>query len=62
MLLNVGQICAALGLSRATFYRVRRNDPSFPCAKVVNGSPRWTRADVEGWVARRALTATPGVL
>ena len=55
MLLNVQQVIARLGISRPGFYKLLKNDPTFPPALYVTPrSPRWREEAIEAWIDSRA--------
>lgn len=55
MLLSVKQVCEKLGVSRATFWRPRKND-GFPTPYCVSESAqRWSEQEVDEWVKSRKV-------
>lgn len=53
-LLTVTDVCEVLSISRATVYRLRNHDPTFPDPiYVTNRGPRWRTRDLAGWVESR---------
>jgi len=53
-LLTVADVCEVLSISRATVYRLRDDDPSFPNPiYVTNRGPRWPARDLDAWVESR---------
>jgi predicted DNA-binding transcriptional regulator AlpA len=63
-LLPIGGVLSAIEVSRATFWRIRR-DPlqAFPRPLIIGRRERWKRSEVERWLdSRRKASATPGLL
>lgn len=55
MLLSVKQVCEKLGVSRVTFWRLRKND-GFPTPYCVSESAqRWSEQEVDEWVKSRKV-------
>ena len=53
-LLTVTDVCEVLSISRATVYRLRDDDSSFPNPiYVTNRGPRWRTRDLDAWVESR---------
>ena len=53
------QLHLAIGLSKATGYRLRKSDPTFPALyKMTSGASCWDRAELEAWLkSRKAVVA-----
>jgi excisionase family DNA binding protein len=49
LLLNVSEVCALLGVSRSTFFRMKKAD-EIPGCVSVGGQVRYRREDLERWV------------
>ncbi|HDH25480.1 MAG TPA: helix-turn-helix domain-containing protein [Actinobacteria bacterium] len=53
-LLTVADVCEVLSISRATVYRLRDDDLTFPDPiYVTNRGPRWRARDLDAWVESR---------
>jgi predicted DNA-binding transcriptional regulator AlpA len=58
-LLTVRQVCACIGVSRTAFWRIRREDTSFPKAIMLGAfSPRFRLVDLERWLVDRQQKST----
>jgi predicted DNA-binding transcriptional regulator AlpA len=49
-LLTINEVVAMLPVSRATFFRVTRHDPTFPAPVPVGARSVWRAGDVEAWL------------
>jgi predicted DNA-binding transcriptional regulator AlpA len=50
-LLTIPDVCAALRISRSTFYEWRAKGTAPKCVKLPNAGLRVRRADLETWLA-----------
>lgn len=56
-LYRVPDVCAVLGVSRSTVYKLVETDPSFPRqVRVTSRAVRWRRLDIEEWARTRPRT------
>lgn len=46
-LLTINQVVELLPVSRATFFRTTRNDPSFPQSEKIGAREVWLKSDIE---------------
>ncbi|MGH8870973.1 MAG: helix-turn-helix transcriptional regulator [Acidimicrobiia bacterium] len=65
-LLSTADVCDLLVISRATFYRLRSSDPSFPAPLYVTERlPRWRSDEIREWLSlrqRQPLQVRPALL
>lgn len=55
-LLTARDVCEELAISRATLYRLRRRDPTFPDPFYLGPRlVRWRKPDLDRWVDSRRL-------
>ena len=57
-LLTVRAVCVSLGISRTAFWRLRREDATFPKPIMLGSfSPRFRLVDLEAWLERKSTGA-----
>lgn len=49
--LTLSEVVALLPVSRATFFRSVRHDPTFPPARMIGAKPFWREDQVREWLA-----------
>ena len=58
LLMTLTEVCEELRISRVTFWRVSKKDPTAPRAvHLYDTVKRWRRDDIETWIASRPKDA-----